>query len=139
LPADTGHDMHNIIPTERQFDDLQRLLQPLLLVKQTCECLSADKPFLHIVMCGLLSILMMSREPKFQLDVSLSTKAFVEKFEAQMQKRLPDFRRTIPEYCVGQFLHPNYKGYFLKVKTDRDYEPVHYEGTINLIKEFFRT
>jgi len=45
----------------------------------------------------------------------------------------------ITQYCIGQFLHPNFKGYFLKAKTDRDYNPVHYQGTINFIKDFFRT
>ena len=139
LAADTGHDLHDIIPTDRQFDELQKLLQPLLLIKQTSERLSADKPSLHIVMCGLFSVMTMSREPRFQLDSSPSTKAFVEKFEAEMQKRLSDYGRTIPEYCVGQFLHPNFKGYFLKAKTSRDYEPVHFEETIDLIKDFFRT
>jgi hypothetical protein len=73
LAADTGHDMHDLIPTEREFKDLQRLLQPLLLVKQTSERLSADKPSLHIVMCGLFSIMTMSREPRFKLESSPST------------------------------------------------------------------
>jgi hypothetical protein len=101
LTADTGHDMHDIIPTEREFEDLQRLLQPLLLVKQTSEQLSADKPSLHIVMCGLFSIMTMSCEPRVELESSPSTKAFVDEFDKHMQKRLADFRRSIPEYCIG--------------------------------------
>jgi hypothetical protein len=99
LAAQTGHDMHDIIPTDRQFDDLEKLLKPLLLIKDCSERLSADKPSLHIVMCCLFSVMTMSREPNLQLESSLSTKAFVLKFEAQMQKRLPDYGRSIPEVC----------------------------------------
>jgi hypothetical protein len=65
LVGETGHDMHNIIPTDREFKVLEELLQPLMSIKSTSERLSADKPSLHIVLCCLMNILTMSQEQDY--------------------------------------------------------------------------
>jgi hypothetical protein len=66
LAAEPGHDLHDVIPTKRQFDVLQELLRPLLMIKDSSERLSADTPSLHIVMCILMNIMTLSHDEDFQ-------------------------------------------------------------------------
>jgi hypothetical protein len=106
LAAEPGHDLHDVIPTERQFDVLQELLRPLMMIKETSERLSADRPSLHIVMCCLMNIMTLSHGPEFE-SKSEPYQAFVNKFEAQMLQPscFPDYGRKIREVCLVIFLN----------------------------------
>jgi hypothetical protein len=57
--------MHEIIPTEREFTVLTKLLDPLEMIKNTSERLPGDKPSLHIILCCLMNVLTVSHEPDF--------------------------------------------------------------------------
>jgi len=138
LNGDTDHDMHNIIPTDREFKVLEELLIPLMLIKSTSERLSADKPSLHIVLCCLFNILTLSKEDDFGTK-STACQTFIKRFEEEMEKRIPDFGRTEREFCIGNFLHPRFKGILLNAKTSPNYEPSQQEKTIDFIREMFRT
>jgi len=138
LNGDTDHDMHNIIPTDREFKVLEELLIPLMLIKSTSERLSADKPSLHIVLCCLFNILTLSTEDDFGTK-STACQTFIKRFEEEMEKRIPDFGRTEREFCIGNFLHPRFKGILLNAKTSPNYEPSQQEKTIDFIREMFRT
>ena len=138
LNGDTDHDMHNIIPTDREFKVLEELLIPLMLIKSTSERLSADKPSLHIVLCCLMNILTLSTEDDFGTK-STACQTFIKRFEEEMEKRIPDFGRTEREFCIGNFLHPRFKGILLNAKTSPNYEPSQQEKTIDFIREMFRT
>jgi hAT family C-terminal dimerisation region len=136
LAAEPGHDMHAIIPTENEFKVLAELLSPLLMIKNTSERLSADKPSLHIVLCCLMNILTISQEADFA-QKSEPFRAFVTRFEKEMllPTRLPDYGRTIREFCLGNMLHPRFKGCLVSAKTSRTYEPLEYDRTIEYIKD----
>jgi hypothetical protein len=138
LVGEPGHDMHNLIPTDREFKVLEELLGPLMLIKSTSERLSADKPSLHIVLCCLMNILTMSREDDFDRK-SEACKNFVTRFQTEMQKRLPDYGRSVREFCIGNLLHPRFKGILLNAKTSSDYVPQEQEKTIDFIKDMFCT
>jgi hAT family C-terminal dimerisation region len=138
LIGEPGHDLHNIIPTDREFKVLEELLSPLLLIKSTSECLSADRPSLHIVLCCLMNILTMSAEDDFGTK-STACQTFIKRFEEEMEKRLPDYGRSEREFCIGNFLHPRFKGILLNAKTSPTYEPKQQEKTIDFIREMFRT
>lgn len=94
LAAEPGHDLHDIIPSDRQFDVLEELLKPLMMIKDTSERLSADRPSLHIVMCCLMNIMTLSQADGFD-SKSEPYQAFVKKLEAEMlmPSRFPDFGR----------------------------------------------
>ena len=138
LVGETGHDMHNIIPTDREFKVLEELLQPLMSIKSTSERLSADKPSLHIVLCCLMNILTMSQEQDYARK-SEACQKFITRFEAEMERRLEDCGRSVREFCIGNLLHPRFKGILLNAKTSRDYVPHQLEDTIAFIKDMFRT
>jgi KRAB domain-containing zinc finger protein len=140
LAAEPGHDLHNIIPSEREFKILEELLKPLLMIKQSSERLSADKPALHVVMCFLMNIMTLSQDQHFASKTE-PYQAFVKSFETEMLKpnHLPDYGRNIMQYCVGNFLHPRFKGILLKTKTSRDYVPTKFNETIDFIKDIFTT
>ena len=140
LAAEPGHDMHDIIPTEREFAVLTELLVPLLMIKNTSERLSADKPALHIVLCCLMNMLTMSQDQHFE-GKSEAFKAFVNSFEKEMllPHRLPDYGRKVQAYCVGNFLHPRFKGVLVSAKTSRTYQGQELQHTIEFIKDIFKT
>ncbi len=138
LIGEPGHDFHNIIPTDREFKVLEELLVPLLLIKSTSERLSADRPSLHIVLCCLMNILTLSTEDDFGTK-STACQTFIKRFEEEMEKRLPDYGRSQLEFCIGNFLHPRFKGILLSAKTSATYEPEQMENTIKFIREMFRT
>jgi hAT family C-terminal dimerisation region len=140
LAAEPGHDLHSIIPTDRQFDVLQELLHPLMMIKQSSERLSAERPALHMVMCCLMNIMTFSQSRDFR-EKSDAYQNFITCFENEMLKpnRLPDYGRTVIEFCIGNFLHPRFMGLLLRSKTSRDYVPIHEERTIEFIKDLFRT
>jgi hypothetical protein len=140
LAAEPGHDLHNIIPSEREFKILEELLKPLLMIKQSSERLSADKPAVHVVMCFLMNILTLSQDEHFASKTE-PYQAFIKCFETEMLKpnSLPDYGRNVIQYCVGNFLHPRFKGILLKTKTSKDYVPTKFNQTIDFIKDFFTT
>ncbi len=117
---------------------LEELLTPLMAIKSTSERLSSDKPSLHIVLCCLFNILTMSREDDFNTKSS-ACQTFITRFEEEMQKRVPDYGRSEREYCIGNFLHPRFKGILLNCKTSPNYEPVQEERTMDFIRDMFRT
>ncbi len=94
LAAELGHDLHDIIPSDRQFDVLEELLKPLMMIKDISERLSADRPSLHIVMCCLMNIMTLSQADGFH-SKSEPYQAFVQKLEAEMlmPSHFPDFGR----------------------------------------------
>jgi hypothetical protein len=91
LTAETGHDLHSIIPTDREFKVLEELLKPLLMIKQASERLSTDQPALNVVMCFLMNIITLSHDEHFEAKTE-PYRAFVNTFETEMLKpnRLPD-------------------------------------------------
>lgn len=137
LAAETGHDMHEMIPSDRQFDVLENLLQPLNLIKGTSERFSAEKPSMHIVLLSLFNILTMSLEPTFA-EESQARQDFVKAFEKEFLKRIPDYGRSVREYCIGNFLHPTYKGQLLQVPVG-DHPAKEYDPTVEFIKDLFVT
>jgi len=136
LAAETGHEMHDIIPTDRQFDVLDDLLKPLMLIKETSERLSADKPSLHIVLLALFNILTLSLEEDFNTSTD-SRKAFVLTFEKEFLKRLPNYGRSVREFCIGNFLNPRFKGTLLKATVGGS--QAEYDQTVTYIKDLFRS
>ena len=138
LIGEAGHDLHNVIPTDREFKVLEELLTPLMAIKSTSERLSSDKPSLHIVLCCLFNILTMSSDDDFNTKSS-ACQTFITKFEEEMHKRVKDYGRSEIEYCIGNFLHPRFKGILLNAKTSPTYEPVHEEKTMDFIRDMFRT
>jgi hypothetical protein len=138
LNGEPGHDLHNIIPTDREFKVLEELLSTLMLIKSTSEHLSADGPSLHIVLCCLMNILTLSAEDDFGTK-SIVCQTFIKRFEEEMEKRIADYGRTEREFCIGNFLHPRFKGILLNAKTSPNYEPTQQEKTIDFIREMFLT
>jgi hypothetical protein len=96
---DLGNDFHDLIPSDRQFDVLQALLKPLLMIKQTSERLSADQPSLHIALASLINIGTLSRDPSFG-GRHMAVLDFIKTFEEELLKCLPDYGREVREVRI---------------------------------------
>jgi hypothetical protein len=94
--GDEESDLRDLIPSDHQFDILEELVKPLLLIKQVAKRLSEVKPSLHIVLAALVNILTLTKVPGFS-SRDPSSQNFVRTFEEEVKKQLPDYGRTVRE------------------------------------------
>jgi hypothetical protein len=66
-----------------------------------------------------------------------SRKAFVLTFEKEFLKRLPNYGRSVREFCIGNFLNPRFKGTLLKATVGGS--QAEYDQTVTYIKDLFRS
>ena len=133
LKDDGVEDLTDKIPTRAQFNSLEECLKPMMAIKDFSEQLQTDKkPMIHLAIFILMQLSSMSKSPQFQSS-SKTTRAFVEGFEDNLKKRIKNFGRKVRDYCVGNFLHPAFKGSLLKKVGGED----SYERTEAYIKSLF--
>jgi hypothetical protein len=85
---------------------------------------------------ALFNILTLSLEEDFNTSTD-SRKAFVLTFEKEFLKRLPNYGRSVREFCIGNFLNPQFKGSLLKATVAGS--QAEYDQTISYIKDLFRS
>lgn len=121
------------IPTKKQFDSLEELLKPMMFIKEVSDKLQTDKkPMIHMVIFFLMSLCNMSKSRQFQ-TTSTTTKTFVQAFEENLLKRVKNWGRGVQQYCLGNFLHPSFRGSLLKKPGGED----SYDRTVAYIKKLF--
>ena len=126
-------DLGSKIPTKRQFESLEEMMKPMLFIKDISDTLQTDsKPMIHMVVFFLLQLERLTRSRQFE-GSSRTTKTFVQTFENQLAHRVKDIGRGVTEYCLGNFLHPYFKGKLLQLKESRAFD-----DTIKFIKELFK-
>ena len=121
-----------LIPSDKQLDSFEQMVNPLLMIKQSSEQLEAEKkPTIHLVLPQLLKLSTISRSSKFQKS-STTTRAVVEAFQIALSTKVKDQGRGYQAVRFANVLHPYYKGSLLDVL-----EKSYYDQTIAEIKELF--
>lgn len=120
----TDGDFAAKIPTAREFEALQDLLEPLSIIRLTSDELQADeKPTLHLVIPSLLNIANLSRSKSRPFhSFKPATKSFITAFETDLKKRIKDEGRREFLYCMAHYLHPGFKGAYLKTPGSHFYQ-----------------
>ena len=133
LKEEGNPDLVDKIPSKKQFDSFEELLKPMMFIKEVSDKLQTDKkPMLHMVIFFLMSLCNMSRSKQFQ-STSTTTKTFVQAFEENLSKRIKNWGRGVSQYCLGNFLHPSFRGSLLKKSGGED----SYDRTIEYIKKLY--
>lgn len=128
----TVSDVTSYIPSRAQFEMLDHLLKPLEIIQSVSEKLSSDKkPTLHLVTVNL--VILNNMKSAFREGCPGLANEFIEKFEVEMDARLPNFGRGEFLYNVGNLLHPKYKGATLGFNNDS----TTLEETIKELKQKF--
>ncbi|MFH4977262.1 hypothetical protein AB6A40_003971 [Gnathostoma spinigerum] len=113
---DERSDLASTIPTADQFGILEEIMAPLSEIVIASESLSSHQfPTMHMVMLHLATL---SNIHKKYVDGGRAVRNFVADFQKYLVSKVPDYGKRVFEYCVGNFLHPKYKGQMMRLGKD---------------------
>lgn len=134
LKAEANAELADKIPDKKQFKNLEEVLLPMKFIQEISEKLQTDtKPSIHLVIFFLYRLANLAKGDVFK-NANKYTKAFVESFVANLGKRVLNYGRRVQMYCLGNFIHPAFKGSLLKKTGGED----SFDKVIDYIKDTYK-